>query len=194
MPSLEAPLDQHPEAQPTDGELVAGTLAGQRSAFETLVRRHQKSLYFVCYRHVLDHDAAADLAQRAFIRAMNNLQGLRKADSFRSWLLTIGTRLSLNHLRDAARTVNQDIPECAVVPEANRLLEAVEQSRALQAAVSTLPNRQRAVMQLRIYEELPFNDIARVLSTTANAAKVNFHMAVKNLQRQLVRPSAHGAR
>src|SRR3954468_12342403 len=89
-----------------DGELVAQAKEGSRLAFETLVRRHQRTLYFTCRRYVHDHDLAAEMTQRALIRAMESLPQLRDADTFGSWLLKIGVNLALNHLRDSAKFVD----------------------------------------------------------------------------------------
>jgi RNA polymerase sigma-70 factor (ECF subfamily) len=171
---------------PPDEELVLGAKAGSRPAFEALVRRYQEPVYFLCYRYVRDHDTAAELAQRAFVRAMDSIRDLRQAEIFRSWLFKIAVNLALNHLRDAAKFVENPIFEGAVAPEAPSLLEAVETARGLEAAVSRLPNKQRRIVELRVYQELSFRDIAQALDTTANAAKVGFHHAIKNLRRLLV--------
>src|SRR4051812_26458082 len=56
-----------------DEELVLSAKAGSRPAFEALVRRYQEPVYFLCYRYVRDHDTAAELAQRAFVRAMDSI-------------------------------------------------------------------------------------------------------------------------
>jgi RNA polymerase sigma-70 factor (ECF subfamily) len=69
-------------------------------------------------------------------------------------------------------------------------LEAVEMSRALRQAVALLPTRQRMTLELRVYEELSFRDIASALDTTEGAAKVNFHYAVKRLRDLLGRQTS----
>lgn len=169
-----------------DPVLVERARDGSRQAFEALVRRYQEPVYFLCYRYVRDHDTAAELAQRAFIRAMDSIRDLRQSEIFRSWLFKIAVNLALNHLRDAAKFVEKPVFEGTVSPEAHTLMEAAETSRGLQSAVSQLPNKQRMIVELRVYQELSFRDIAEALDTTANAAKVGFHHAVKNLRRLLV--------
>ncbi len=176
---------------PTDAELVHQAKTGSRTAFEALVRRYQKPLYFLCLRYVHDHDAAADLAQRTFIRVLDKLPELRDAEIFRSWLFRIGANLSLNHLRDHARFVDeaQMVPdEPNLMPDVQKHLETAEEAEALRLAVAELPTKQRMTLELRVYEELPFKDIAVALETTEGAAKVNFHYAVKRLRSLLGRP------
>lgn len=184
--------------EPGDEELVHRAKAGDRSAFEALVRRHQKALYFLCYRYVRDHDAAADLAQRSFIRVMEKLGELREEHTFKSWLYRIGANLALNHIRDHARFVDEADAGLGVtisedsgrVLDADVQLEAAESAEALRQAVGLLPTKQRMTLELRIYEELPFKDIAAALNTTEGAAKVNFHYAVRRLRDLLGRSTS----
>jgi len=174
--------------EPSDADLVTRARAGHRPAFEALVRRYQKPLYFLCLRYVHDHDAAADLTQRAFIRALEKMDELRDPGIFRGWLFRIGANLSLNHLRDHARLVeeeNRTADESPHTPEAQVRLEAAEEAAALRRAVAQLPTRQRMTLELRIYEDLAFRDVAAALQTTEGAAKVNFHYAVRRLRTML---------
>jgi RNA polymerase sigma-70 factor, ECF subfamily len=180
----------------TDEALVRQARAGSRPAFEALVRRYQKPLYFLCLRYVHDHDAASDLTQRSFIRVLEKLDDLREDNTFKSWLFRIAANLSLNHIRDHARfvdesaAVSEDPGAGAAGPDVQSLLEAAETSQALREAVALLPTKQRMTLELRVYEELSFKDIAVALDTTEGAAKVNFHYAVKRLRDLLGRPTS----
>jgi len=173
-----------------DEALVARAQKGDRAALETLVRRHQRAVFQLCVRYVRDRDEAADLVQRTFVRAMAKIGELRAAEVFRPWLLRIGANLALNHLRDHARFVPEDAAEAAAsaasaaAPAAERL-EAGEAAQALRQAVDALPTKQRMTLELRVYEELSFREIAEALGTSEGAAKVNFHYAVRNLRARL---------
>lgn len=172
---------------PSDETLVTEARAGVRRSFEALVRRYQKPLYYLCLRYVHEHDAACDLAQRSFIKALERLDELRDPGTFRGWLFRIAANLSLNHLRDNARFVDEDDhaddgADPHVAPEGHTRLEAGEESEALRRAVAGLPTKQRMTLELRVYEELPFKEIASALGTTEGAAKVNFHYAVRKLR------------
>ena len=180
---------------PSDADLVARARGGSRESFAALVRRYQKPLYFLCLRYVHDHDAAADLTQRAFIRALEKMDELREAHIFRSWLFRIGANLALNHLRDHSRFVDEDSPdpeEPSIIPEAHSRLEAAEDALALRDAVARLPTKQRMTLELRVYEDMAFRDIAQALETTEGAAKVNFHYAVRRLRTLLAKPGSPG--
>jgi RNA polymerase sigma-70 factor, ECF subfamily len=190
----QSPLGAMTQPELGDEALVREARGGSRPAFEALVRRYQKPLYLLCFRYVRDHDIAADLAQRTFIRVMEKLTDLREDHTFRSWLFRIGANLSLNHLRDHARFVDEAAAgreEPTVPPDTETQLEKAELGVALRLAVAELPTKQRMTLELRVYEELPFKEIAAALETTEGAAKVNFHYAVRRL-RQLLASAGSG--
>jgi RNA polymerase sigma-70 factor (ECF subfamily) len=185
--SLMPPPGGTPDEEP-DETLVARAQQGDRAALETLVRRHQRAVFRLCMRYVRDTDEAADLTQRTFVRALAKLAELRAAEVFRTWVLRIGANLALNHLRDNARFVADDAAAAlahATAPAAPDRLEASEAAAALRRAVSELPTKQRMTLELRVYEELSFREIAEALGTSEGAAKVNFHYAVRNLRARL---------
>jgi RNA polymerase sigma-70 factor (ECF subfamily) len=201
MPSQLKPLKvPMPADDDTPDEvLVTRAQRGDRTALGLLVRRHQRALFALCLRYVRDTDEAADLVQRSFVRAMAKLSDLRDAAVFRSWLLRIGAHLSLNHLRDNARFVSDDgederagDPDRGLNLPALERIEAAESSAALRDAVRVLPTKQRMTLELRIYEDLPFREIAAALDISEGAAKVNFHYAVRKL-RATLGPEPDGA-
>ena len=194
MPSL-VPQSTTPmeKAEPTDADLVERARAGSRPAFEALVRRYQRPLYFLCLRYVRDHDAASDLAQRTLIKALEKMDELRDPSIFKSWLFRIGAHLALNHLRDNARFVDEEAGgEEPQAQDAGARLEAAEDAAALRRAVAALPTKQRMTLELRVFEDLSFKDVAEALETTEGAAKVNFHYAVRRLRALLDRARGLG--
>ena len=170
-----------------DGQLVERFRQGERAAFEQLVRKYQKPIYFFILRHVSDADEAQELTQRAFIKAFGGLAGFRGQAAFRSWLYRIAVNLALNHIRDQAKFA-RDV-ELEERPESSR--EAVDQlvshedSVRLREAVARLPRKQRLTLELRVYEDLSFREVADILGTSEGAAKVNYHYAVKRLKEWL---------
>jgi RNA polymerase sigma-70 factor (ECF subfamily) len=178
--------------EPDDIALVQAFRSGDRKAFEVLVRRHQRPVWAVVQRFAKDRDAAEDLAQRAFIMALERIQELRGA--FRPWLLRIAANLSKNYIRDNARLVRIEPDEESMgggLDEANHgplqdeALGAARQAHFLRQAVATLPDRQREVVQLRIDGQLSFAEVGEALGITENNAKVTFHHAVRRLRESL---------
>jgi RNA polymerase sigma-70 factor (ECF subfamily) len=176
----EAPIDP-------DLALVERFRAGERAAFDELVRRHQRGIWRVCRRYVKNDADAADLAQQAFVRAFRAIDSFRGAASVRSWIYRIAINLALNHLRDHAREIATEIADdklTASATGAHRLI-ADEDHAKLRAAVAELPPKQRMVLELRVFDELSFREVGELADCTENAAKVNFHYAVKRLKELL---------
>ncbi len=173
---------------PGDAELLDAFRAGDVKAFEALVRRYQRPVLAIARRFARDQDDAEDLAQRAFINASERAGGWR-GGSFKSWLFRIVVNLAKNHLRDISRFDRseeaQEREHESSEPGAEERLARAQQQKALRAAVTRLPRRQREVLLLRIDGDLPFAEIARTLGITEVNAKVNFHHAVQKLK-QLV--------
>lgn len=160
--------------------------AGDGRAFEALVRRHQKPVYGLAMRMLRDHDDADDIAQRTFLRAWDNLAGFEGRCRFRTWLFRICMNLCRNHHRDRARFADGDVPEGAAEEAIGAArLEREQLLDRLRDAVSTLPPKQRATVELRVFQGLPFKEIAAALETTENASKVSFHLAVRSLKSKL---------
>ena len=158
-------------------------MPGSAPAFDELVRRYQRQVYHLARRYVKNDEDAKDVAQRAFVKAFVGIGGLRGDAAFRTWLYKIAVNLSLNHVRDRARLRPvEEAEEARVDAVGETRLEGVEQRRALLAALDDLPPKQRMVLELRVFEELPFREVATAAGCSENAAKVNFHYAVTRLR------------
>jgi RNA polymerase sigma-70 factor (ECF subfamily) len=175
-----------------DAALVARFRAGDRGAFDELVRRYQRPLYYLALRYVRIEADAKDLAQRTFIKVLGALPGFRADSSFRTWLYRIAINLCLNHLRDRKREeVRAELGEALPAPQTSGEGALIDRERGarLREAIAELPPKQRMVLELRIYDELPFREVAELAGCSENSAKVNFHHAVKRL-----RSIVHGGR
>jgi RNA polymerase sigma-70 factor (ECF subfamily) len=179
----------------SDRQLVGAAVQGSRAALELLVRRHHSQLLAVCRRRTRDRDLAADVSQRALLRALVKLATLRQPELFRSWLFTTAINLGRNELRVRRRFLDDPGPpsswEPAIPAEAPVSLEGAEEAAWLRREVARLPRQQRRVAELRLYEELPFTEIAQALGMSRTAAKTNYHYAVKRLM-GLKAPSPDG--
>lgn len=178
-----------------DLPLVERFLAGERRAFDELVRRHQRNIWRVARRYLRNDADAADIAQQTFVRAYRALDGFRGAASVRSWLYRIAINLSLNHVRDHRRELpggaGEEIGETRLTATATgpQRIIAGEDAARLRAAIGELPPKQRMVLELRVFDELSFREVAELADCTENAAKVNFHYAVKRLKEILGDPT-----
>jgi RNA polymerase sigma-70 factor (ECF subfamily) len=175
------------EAAPEQA-LVEASLAGRTGAFDVIVERYRRQVYQLCYRFVGNHEDASDLAQDVFIRAYRGLRGFRARASLGTWLYRIAVNVSLNRMavktpRTEAledrehRDAGTELPDTALLRE--------ERAAEVRAAIVRLPSKQRATLILRVYHDLPHQEIADILGSSVGAVKANFFHALANLKKLL---------
>lgn len=189
MESLAAglPLFERPApvtAEDPDRELAERFRDGDRAAFDQLVRRHQKGMWRLIRRYVKSDADAADVTQLAFVRAFRGLAGFRGTATVRSWLYRIAINCALSWLRDHRREQPAEIGEDALTADhaAPARLSARDDRAQLRAAIAQLPPKQKLVLELRVFDDLSFKEVADLAECSQNTAKVNFHYAVKRLR------------
>ncbi len=167
-----------------DLDLIKRTVAGDREAFDELVRRHQRQLYAMLFRMVGNQEDAADLMQRAFVKAFTGLGSFERRSSFKTWLYRIAINLAKNTYRDRARAEYVSIDD-VVLSRNPRTLDAliVQENRSLvRKALAGLPEKQRTTLILRIQGEKKFEEIADLMQCSVGTAKANYHHAVQKLK------------
>ncbi len=178
---------------------------GDRDAFAELVECHQARVIGTVAR-MLGPDAAADaedIAQQVFLRVWKSAPRYEPTAKFTTWLYTITRNLVFNDLRrrksrpvtsfdapapsdeSAAFAPVQFEDRAATAPDA--ILLETELQDAIAAAMDALPETQRMALILRRYEELPYEDIARVLDLTVPAVKSVLFRARTELREKLAR-------
>jgi RNA polymerase sigma-70 factor, ECF subfamily len=167
-----------------DQELAERFRDGERTAFDALVRRHQKGMWRLIRRYVKSDADAADVAQLAFVRAFRGLATFRGTATVRSWLYRIAINCALSWLRDHRREQPAEIDEDALTDDnpAPARLSASDDRARLRAAIAQLPPKQKLVLELRVFDDLAFREVADLADCSENTAKVNFHYAVKRLR------------
>lgn len=172
----------------TDDQLVERVKNGDRPAFEELVLRYQKSIYYFVLRMLKHPPEAEDTVQKIFLLAYQNIKGFRSESSFKTWLYRIGINQCNNFFRQNKNrefTSVDDIPVTDSSANQEGDLSEKEVLQTLRKAVEHLPYKQRMVVTLRIYQELSFEEIGKALDMKANSAKVNFHHALEKLKNRM---------
>ncbi len=177
---------------PSDEELMGLVASGDDIAFRSLVERHQNLVIGTVARMVGPAEAE-DIAQQVFLNVWKSAPRWRPDARFTTWLLTITKRLVFNESRrrSRARLVPQsdeerettDYPDGGQSPDRSLLDE--ELNRAIEVALSSLPEKERLAVVLRRYEELPYEEIAVVLGCTLPAVKSLLFRARNSLKEQL---------
>jgi RNA polymerase sigma-70 factor (ECF subfamily) len=166
-----------------DSALVERAKRGDRAAADDLARRHLPLVARLVRRYVPERDAE-DVAQRALVRALSRLDSFRGESSFRSWLHRIAVNVALNYLRDRRRETPGTVDEADLITNTlgTARLVAREAKQRLLQALEELPPKQRQSVELRLFQDLSFAEIAAQMGTSEDSAKANFHHAMKRLR------------
>ena len=167
-----------------DIDLINRCGAGEREAFDELVRKYQKPLYFMLYRMVSDHDDASDLLQKTFVKAFTGLARFERRSSFKTWLYQIAINLAKNLYRERSKAQHVPIDDIVIRkdPKTPEALVDKENKQRLRGAFSRLPEKQRLTLMLRVQEERKFGEIAGIMKCSIGTAKANYHHAVQKLK------------
>ena len=179
-------------------ELMVMVAGGDERAFETLVRRHQTSVLNLIYRFVGDRTKAKDLAQEAFFRVWQAAKGYEPKAKFTTWIYRITVNLCLNELKSARRrkwfpfyrsdeesenTLEETLADS--LPSAEDLLLAKERSRQISDALQRLPDNQRMALVLKRYDDLSYQEIAKMLNCSVSAVESLLVRAKRTLQEKM---------
>ena len=172
----------------TDSELLTqfrdpGT---KEQAFTAIIRKYQERLYWHIRRMVVDHDDANDVLQNVFIRVWNGLENFREDAQLYTWLYRIATNESLTFLESqkkrSAISLSDVESGLSNKIKADRHFDANKLEWKLQLAIQQLPEKQRLVFSLRYYDEMPYEEMSKVLETSEGALKASYHHAVKKIE------------
>ncbi|MGH9372145.1 MAG: RNA polymerase sigma factor [Vicinamibacterales bacterium] len=184
----EEPFNKIAMQNADDRVLVDACLAGDKASFDVLVERHRKQVYQVCYRFTGNHDDASDLAQDVFIRIYRALATFKGRSAFSTWVYRIAVNVCLNRVSARQPAIEplgtrEHEDTGTELPEDTAL--RAERAATVRAAIARLPRKQRATMILRVYHELPHDQIAAMLGSSVGAVKANFFHALANLRKLL---------
>jgi RNA polymerase sigma-70 factor (ECF subfamily) len=166
--------------------LVEQAKGGDRKAFSTLVRQLMKPVAALTYRITGDRDSALDLAQETFLAAWENLPKFRGESSFSSWLYRIATNKSLNHIKSASVSLAtgdfEPDTKTSEEPLPDQMFEQKALASDILAFMQGLPDQQRVIFNLRFYQQMSFEEIARTTGRALGTVKTGYREAVKKLR------------
>ncbi len=169
--------------EPSDGEIIAGVLDGERQSFALLVERHGSALLAWIRSRARGAEEARELFQDTWMRAYQGLGHLRDPSRLRGWLLGIAANALHKRRRRAGALAFEPLgafePQARVDP---LQLEQSESAGRVRAAVAGLPPRQREVFELRALVGLDHGEIAERLGIREDNARANYYQAVRRLR------------
>jgi RNA polymerase sigma-70 factor (ECF subfamily) len=162
----------------------------KEKAYTAIVRKYQERLYWHIRRMVVNHEDANDVLQNVFIRVWNGLENFREDAKLYTWLYRVATNECLSFLeqqkKKATLSLSDDEDGLANQIKADKDFDANKIEWKLQIAIQKLPEKQRIVFSLRYYDEMPYEEMSRVLDTSEGALKASYHHAVKKIEDYLL--------
>jgi len=167
---------------------IEACLAGDASAFDALVVRHQKAIHRVCYRFTGNAEDAADLTQDVFVRAYRSLAKFRGTSAFSTWLYRIAVNVCLS-FKASRKNRSEEWDEthdvAAEGPSIEDALDGQKSARTVRAALEALPEKQRLTVIMKILEERTHSEVAEILGSSVGTVKGNLFFAIRNLRKLL---------
>ena len=158
----------------------------KEKAYTVLIKKYQEKLYWHIRRMVVDHDDANDVLQNVFIRVWKGLENFREDSQLYTWLYRIATNESLTFIEQqkkrSAVSLNDDEAGLSNKVKADQHFDFQKLEWKLQLAIQQLPEKQRVVFNLRYYDEMPYEEMSKVLETSEGALKASYHHAVKKIE------------
>jgi RNA polymerase sigma-70 factor (ECF subfamily) len=163
--------------------------ATRDAAFRELVVQYQERLYWHIRRIVITHEDADDVLQETLIKVFRNIDGFKGESKLYSWMYRIATNESLSFLNRKSRMrgiSNEELQDHLVQHlEADPYFDGDQAELELQRALSTLPEKQRLVFNMKYFEALKYNEISEILETSVGGLKASYHLAVKKVEKYL---------
>ena len=155
-------------------------------AYTSIIRKYQERLYWHVRRMVVEHEDANDVLQNMFIKVWKGLENFREDSQLYTWLYRIATNESLTFIEQQKKRASVSISN-----EESGLSEKIKDDNhfaanklewKLQLAIQQLPEKQRIVFNLRYYDEMPYEEMSKVLETSEGALKASYHHAAKKIE------------
>jgi len=160
--------------------------ATKEKAYTSIIKKYQEKLYWHVRRMVIEHEDANDVLQNVFIRVWNGLENFREDSQLYTWLYRIATNETLTFLEQKKKrttvSISDDDSGLSNTIKADKDFDGNKIEWKLQLAIQQLPEKQRIVFQLRYYDEMPYEEMSRVLETSEGALKASYHHAVKKIE------------
>jgi RNA polymerase sigma-70 factor (ECF subfamily) len=173
-------------------EILIQQLSDEKSrnfAFRQLMHQEQEKVYRMIRRMVIDHDDADDLTQSTFIKVFENIHDFEGKSKLSTWIYRIAINEAVNFLRHKRRKLFIPISDVesqlAKIIDTGTHFQGDEAEKKLQKAILTLPEKQRLVFNMRYYEDIKYDEMSTILSTSVGALKSSYHIAEEKIEKFL---------
>jgi len=160
--------------------------ASKEVAFRLLISTYKERLYWHIRKILLSHDDTDDVLQNTFIKVWNGLDSFRAESSLFTWLYRIATNESITFLNQRKRRMVSELNEETEFLignlESDEYFDGDEWQMLLQKAIAQLPEKQRLVFNMKYFDEIKYEEMSSILTTSVGALKASYHHAVKKIE------------
>ncbi|PWK17887.1 RNA polymerase sigma-70 factor (ECF subfamily) [Xanthomarina spongicola] len=163
--------------------------SNKETAFRELVSLYKERLYWHIRNIVKSHDDTDDVLQNTFIKVYKNIHNFNGDSKLYSWMYRIATNESLTFIKKRAKQLqitNEEFQQFAIDNlKADVYFEGDQIQYKLQQAITTLPEKQQLVFNMKYFQDIKYKDMSQILETSEGALKASYHIAVKKIEAYL---------
>lgn len=161
----------------------------QEKGLKMMMDTYQSRLYWYIRRIIADEDLAKDVLQESFIKAYQNFHQFKKESKLYTWLYRIASNEALQQLNkmNKMQKVDNEVAEVYLDNQmAEEEINEEELQKLLEEAIQKLPEKQRMVFSLRYYDDLPYEEMSKILDMSVNTLKTNYHYARERVEQYIL--------
>ncbi|MCL8536114.1 sigma-70 family RNA polymerase sigma factor [Chryseobacterium gallinarum] len=157
----------------------------QDKGVRALMDAYQSRLYWHIRRIIVDGDLAQDTLQETFIKAYQNFHQFKNDSQLYTWLYRIATNEALQQVNKMKKMKKTDEDaeyhmQNLVADNTERVAEEIQ--ILLQNAIQSLPEKQKLVFMMRYYDDLPYEEISKIVDMSVGTLKTNYHYAKQKIE------------
>ena len=176
----------------SDAELIEKVKSGDNTGFNKIILKYQKQVYRFARRLLNEHDDADDVTQEVFIRLYNSINDFRGDSKLSTYIYRITYNLCLNHIKKKNRFQKMHVN----IEQENNLTSGKdtnpehdfvikEKQKLIKKAYNSLPEKQKAIFNLRFYENLSYEEISEITGKSVGGLKANYFHAFKKIESKI---------
>ncbi len=170
-----------------DNTLIEKALKGNQNAWKKLVKRHEKALYGYTLRMTGNPSDAMDLMQETFLAVCRNLPDFRHQSTFKTWMFSLAYYRCMDFYRRKKLALAEDQEPDAIEDQEQTFcptenLQQLQTQQGLIDAVAKLTAEQKQIVEMKIFQQQTFDDVAMQLGLSTNTVKSRFYAAINRLK------------
>lgn len=182
-----------PRNEPDDRRLVHETLQGSQTAFQTLIERYQVRIFRLLHRFVREPHETEDLAQDVFLKVFKRLHTFQFESAFYTWLYRIAINTAMDHVQRKRRSPVQAVEDVTVFEKGSNESASPDQNmvrhemgKAAREVLARMPEKYRVILELREYEEMSYDEIAKVMDCAMGTVESRLFRAREKFREILI--------